>query len=173
MDMTHRDTVVGLFHDRDNARKAVEELRLAGFSDSQIGVAARDKETREQVGEGTGSYAGEGAAAGVAAGAGLGALWGAGILAGLIPGIGPAIAGGTLGVILSSAVAGAAVAGVAGALIGLGVPEEEAHYYEEEFKQGRILVTVKTDSRQDEARTILHRWNAYDIQSRDHVRAGT
>ena len=61
----------------------------------------------------------------------MGALWGLGILAGIVPAIGPAIAGGTLAAILSSAAAGAATAGVAGALIGLGIPEDEAKRGEE------------------------------------------
>jgi len=46
------------------------------------------------------------------------------VLAGAIPVVGPAIVGGTLGTILTNAVAGAAVAGVVGALIGFGIPEE-------------------------------------------------
>jgi uncharacterized protein (TIGR02271 family) len=67
----------------------------------------------------------------------VGALWGLGILAGVLPAIGPAIAGGTLAAILSSAAAGAATAGIAGTLIGLGIPEDEANYYHQEFRAGR------------------------------------
>jgi uncharacterized protein (TIGR02271 family) len=167
---SRRTTVVGVFDDRDQARRAVEDLKRSGFSDDMIGIAARDRETRgdvETARDTTGSQAGKGAATGVGIGAGAGALWGAGILAGVIPGIGPAIAGGALGVLLSSAVAGAAAAGIAGALIGLGIPEDEARYYEDEFKEGRILVTVKADGRYDEARALLRRAGAYDIEDRD------
>ena len=102
--------------------------------------------------------------AGLAAGAGVGALWGLGILAGVIPGIGPAIAGGTLGVLLSSAAAGAATAGLAGALIGLGIPDEDASFYEGEFKAGRSIVTVKSP-RHTEACAILNRFGGYDAQA--------
>lgn len=56
-----------------------------------------------------------------------------------------------------------------GALIGLGVPEEEAHYYESEFNEGRILVTVKAGSRFTEARDVLFRHGAYDVENRSGV----
>jgi hypothetical protein len=72
-----------------------------------------------------------------------------------LPGIGPAIAGGTLGILLSSAAAGAAALGVAGALAGLGLSEEDAGYYENEFKSGRTLVTVKGGAKSAAAQKII------------------
>jgi uncharacterized protein (TIGR02271 family) len=164
-----RSTVIGVFADREHAQAAVNELRRLGFREDQIGVAARDGERMEgtsNVGD-TASKAGTGAATGLAAGAGVGALWGIGIAAGLLPAIGPAIAGGTLATILSSAAAGAAAAGIAGALIGLGIPEDEAEYYEGEFHAGRTIVTVKADSRFDEAHAVLRRHGAHDMSTRD------
>ena len=76
--------------------------------------------------------------------------------------IGPAIAAGTLGVILTNAAGGAAIAGVAGALTGLGLSEEEAHQYEGEVRSGRHLVTVRTEDRFEEARDVLRRFGAID-----------
>src|SRR5262249_57332627 len=111
-------------------------------------------------------YAEEGAATGVVAGLGLGALAGLGVLSGAIPVVGPAIAGGTLGVILSNAAAGAAIAGLTGALIGYGIPEEEAKYYESEFEAGRTIVTVHANGRVDDATAILRRHEAYDMSTR-------
>ncbi|HTH48334.1 MAG TPA: YsnF/AvaK domain-containing protein, partial [Candidatus Limnocylindria bacterium] len=87
--------------------------------------------------------AGEGAAIGAAAGAIGGAAIGAGIMAGIIPVVGPVLALGTLGTILVNAAGGAVIVGVAGALIGWGIPEEDAAYYENEVKAGRYLVTVE------------------------------
>jgi len=52
-------------------------------------------------------------------------------------------AGGTLAAILASAAGGAAAAGIAGALVGLGIPEDEAKHYDSEFQAGRTIVTVK------------------------------
>src|SRR5947208_3239543 len=109
MKKTNRATVVGVFDNPQEAQRAVEELRRAGFSEAQIGVAARDGEAAGTLKKETaGSHAAEGAAAGALAGAGVGGLVGLGILAGVIPVVGPVIAGGTLAVILANAAGGAA-----------------------------------------------------------------
>ena len=150
-------TVVGVFESPQRAQKAVLDLKAAGFTEDQIGVLSRNDEGKV-VGKTTDDRSeATGAAAGAAAGAGLGALWGLGILAGVLPGIGPAIVGGTLGVLLSSAAAGAAAVGIAGALIGLGVPEDEAGFYESEFRSGRTLVTVKAGAKAPSAQQIIER----------------
>jgi uncharacterized protein (TIGR02271 family) len=93
-------------------------------------------------------------------------LWGLGILAGVLPAIGPAIASGTLAALLSSAAVGAAAAGLAGTLVGMGISKEEAEYYESEMKAGRTIVTVRADSRRDEALAIMRRFNGYDMATR-------
>ncbi len=77
----------------------------------------------------------------------------------LIPIFGPAFAGGFL-VTAFSAALGAVAGSFWGAFVGLGAPEEEAHHYEQEFKQGRTILTIKTDDRQQEALGILHRHGA-------------
>ncbi len=151
-----RYTVVGVFEDRQHADQAVADLKKAGFRDDQIGVAMRhDEGTTDAAAGEHDTHAESGAVTGALAGLGLGALAGLGVLSGIIPVIGPAIAGGTLGIILSNAAAGAAVAGLAGALIGLGVPEEEAKYYHDELEAGRTIVTVQADGRADEAMAIM------------------
>ena len=166
--MQDRKTAIAIFNDRAEAQRAIAELKRAGFTDQQIGVTARGDDTDgghaldTEKGE---THAKQGAIAGVSAGAGVGALWGLGILAGVLPAIGPAIAGGTLAAILSSAAAGAATAGLAGALIGLGIPEEEASYYDQEFRAGRVVVTVQADGRYAEAQSILQRNRGYDMRS--------
>jgi hypothetical protein len=163
-----RSTVVAVFEDHSQADRAVGELRSAGFRNDQIGVAGRDpnKGTATEKAKDKGSKAAVGAVTGAAAGAGVGGLVALGILAGVIPGIGPAIAAGTLGVILANAAGGAAIAGLAGALIGLGIPDEEAKHYEAEFKAGRTIVTVQdVGSRYDEAWSILHRNGGYNKQT--------
>jgi uncharacterized protein (TIGR02271 family) len=69
-------------------------------------------------------------------------------------------------VILSSAAAGAAAAGLAGALIGLGMSKEEAEYYEGELKAGRTIVTVTAPDRESEALRILRRHQGYTLADR-------
>jgi len=162
-----RSTVVGVFEDKRHADQAVADLKKAGFGDNQIGVAIRHS---EEFGNTTtaddDTEAGTGAVAGALAGLGLGTLAGLGVLSGMIPVIGPAIAAGTLGVILSNAAAGAGIAGLVGALIGAGIPEHEATYYQGEFEAGRTIVTVQADGRAEEASTILRRHGAYDMSTR-------
>jgi uncharacterized protein (TIGR02271 family) len=159
-------TIVGIFEDRVKADQAVRDLRAAGFSESQIGVVTRHDRDAGDAEHEEDTHADTGALAGALTGAGLGALAGLGILAGIIPVVGPALAGGTLGVILTNAAAGAGIAGITGALIGAGMTEEEASWYEGEVHAGRTMVTVPADGPADEARAILSRHGAYDMQSR-------
>jgi len=161
-----RTTVVGVFRDRDDAEHAIDELHRLGFRDEDIGFAARGDDhsvshtTTDKAGD-----TGSGALSGAIAGAGIGGFIAA-AAAVLIPGFGPVIAGGILATVLGGAAVGAAAGGILGALVGLGVPEEEAHYYESEFNEGRILVTVKAGSRYSEARDVLFRHGAYDVENR-------
>jgi len=169
MTKSKQKVAAGVFETRAEADRAVEELQRAGFRRDQIGVAARNadgsvKDTASH-GDAEMENAGTGLAAGAAAGAGIGGLIGLGVLAGVVPVIGPAIAAGTLGVILSNAAGGAAIAGLTGALIGWGMTKEDAAYYETEMKAGRYLVTVHTDDRFDEAWRILHLHGAYNRQT--------
>jgi len=169
-----RSTVVGVFEDRKHADQAVNDLRDAGFRDDQIGVAMRHGDTGATTTAGDDdSHAGSGAVAGALTGLGLGALAGLGVLSGVIPVIGPAIAGGTLGIILSNAAAGAGIAGLVGALIGAGIPEEEANYYHGEFEAGRTIVTVNAGNRADEATAIMRRHGAYDMSTRGATTGAT
>jgi len=152
---TH-NTVGAVFESREQAHVAVTELRRAGFAEDQMGVFGREPGTEtfenRRVGE---TEAEEGTFAGAAIGAGMGALVGLGVVSGVIPVLGPAIAAGTLGTILSNAAAGATVAGLAGALIGMDIPEQDARFYETEVQAGKTLVTVHTDDRMYEAAQIL------------------
>lgn len=169
MKAEQRSTVVGVFEDKRHADKAVEELRKAGFREDQIGVAMRhDDAAGDATGTGTEheTESSTGAVTGAVTGLGLGALVGLGVLTGFIPIVGPAIAAGTLGVILSNAAIGAGVAGLVGALVGAGIPEHEAKYYQGEFESGRTIVTVNANGRSDEVTAILRRNGAYDMSNR-------
>ena len=119
-----KSTVVGVFEDRQQADRAIDELRRAGFRDDQIGVAMRDDEGEFDVEDSADSTdesrAGTGCLTGALAGLGFGALAGLGVLSGVIPIVGPAIAAGTLGIILSNAAAGAGIGGLVGVLVGAG-----------------------------------------------------
>jgi hypothetical protein len=156
------NAVVGVFYTRSEAEQAIRELRIAGFSEDRIGMVARDSAGHAVSDRDGSTLAGEGAAAGAVVGAGAGALVGLGILSGTIPVIGPVLALGALGTILLNAAGGAAILGLVGALVGLGIPEDDAQYYETEVHGGRFLVTVETDTRQQEAWDVLHRAGGYN-----------
>ncbi len=170
-----RSAVVGVFNTREQGHQAVEELRRAGFSDHHITMVMHHNEDAKveitdmdaakaaQVsGE---SKAGEGALAGaIAGGIGGGAL---ALAIGLIPGIGPVLSFGTLAasVFGIGAAIGATGGGIVGALIGLDFPEEDARFYEQELKAGRVLVGVHAGDRADEAQAILDRTGGYHAQT--------
>jgi uncharacterized protein (TIGR02271 family) len=163
----NRSTVVGVFHDRDEARDAIEALKDAGFAAQDISILSPDKQATADIAEETGTHAGSGAATGAVAGGILGGVggWLVGIGALAIPGVGPFIAAGAFAAALGGAAIGAGVGAIAGALVGMGIPEEEAKYYEGEVKSGRTLVTVRADGRSAEATQLLRLHGAYDMQS--------
>jgi len=161
MSMMNRSTVVGVFADRLQAERAIQALERVGFTDQQIGFIRRGEQPAGEAKADTGTKV----AAGVGSGGVIGGLLGAGAAL-LIPGFGPAIAGGILAATLGGAMIGAAAGGIIGALTNMGVPEEEARYYQSEVEAGRMLVTVKTDQRQQEAMNILRQYGAYDATTR-------
>ena len=167
---TSSGTVVGMFHDRRNAEAAISDLERAGFRDDQIGFAARGDgaagaavRTGDNVTTDTGP--GSGALSGAMTGGVVGGILGA--LASLaIPGVGPVVAAGILGPILGGAAAGAGMGAVGGGLVGglvtTGVSEDDARYYDEQFRGGRSIVTVKAGDRAAEARAIIQRHDGHD-----------
>jgi hypothetical protein len=169
-DLSGRSVIAGLFTDRDDAVKAIDDLKAAGFLPEDVGVAMRDRTAQGELMEDTGTKAAAGAATGALGGGALGGL--VGFLVGLgalaIPGNGPVVAGGALasafglagGTAVAGAGIGAAAGGIVGALVGMGIPEEEAEYFERGFREGGVLVTVNSRDRAQEALTIMERHGA-------------
>ena len=147
--MAKNIAVYGIYRTRTMVERAVEELKDAGFRNTDISVLfpegggtkefAIEKETKAPEGAATG--AGTGAVVGGA----LGWLMGIGLLA--IPGLGPFIAAGPIMAALAGVGAGGLAGGIAGALIGMGIPEYEANRYEGRIKEGGILLSVHADDR--------------------------
>jgi hypothetical protein len=174
MNDTRSTAVIGVFTDHAQAQRAYEELKRAGFADAEIGYVARNGAAGLNE-SGTLAHAEEGVAAGAIGGGVLGTVWGLAVTSGLLPGIGPIIAAGALAAVLASAAAGAAVGSLAGLLVGLGVPEEEAGYYERQLQEGRTLITVQAGERNGEALAILRRCadSARDLRTGRDALAGT
>jgi len=65
------------------------------------------------------------------------------------------------------AAVGAAVGGVAGALMGMGVPEYEARRYEGKLQEGNILISVHTENgkAKDLVKELFKDASAEDISS--------
>jgi hypothetical protein len=153
----------------DQAEKIVTQLKEAGFSYNDISVLFPDKAGTRHFAHEQHTKAPEGAATGAGTGGivggALGWLAGIGVLA--IPGLGPFIAAGPIMAALSGAAVLAAVGGITGALIGMGIPEYEAKRYEGRIKEGNILISVHTDDRQEarRAREIFEQAGAEDIAS--------
>jgi uncharacterized protein (TIGR02271 family) len=173
MTITPRSVAVGVFRDSEDARAAIGALKDAGFRGDDISLLMPDRGQARDMAAETGTRAGEGAATGLVAGGILGGLGGflVGIGALAIPGVGPFIAAGAFATALGGAAVGAGVGAIAGALIGMGIPKEEAEYYEGEVRGGRTLLAVRAGAQIDEADRILHEIGAYDVEHRDRAPA--
>lgn len=133
-----------------------EEAMPADASQTQENGTAPAGISRQREDEATGAVTGGivGGVIGVAAGL-------------LLPFIGPAIAGGAVIAALGGAALGAVAGSFLGVFVSMGVPEEQARQYEQEFKAGRTIVTVKTDDRQQDALDILNRNGAIYANAHD------
>ncbi len=58
-------------------------------------------------------------------------------------------------------------------LTDLGVPQDYASYYDQQYKDGRTVVSVRPDGRDDEAHDILHRYNGYDYEHQTGYTTGS
>ena len=157
MSTVHHTVAVGIFDKVRMAQQAVEELREAGFMEHEIGLIARKVEVTQIPAEPSQheQRTAEGALGGILTGAGLGGLWAIGIEVELLPALGELVLGGLFSGLLAGAVVGGAAGGIIGALIAAGLPRNRAKELEEHVQAGRVIITVRTDDRYDEALAIL------------------
>ena len=158
--------VTGLFKDKESAENAYRLASQSGYSDSDINVIMSEETREKYYGKNAtletevGSKLAEGAAIGGTVGGTIGAI-AAGVAAIgtalVLPGLGIWVAGP-----LAAAVAGAGAGGVAGglvgALVGWGIPEDTLKQYEENVKQGDILIGINPKSIEDRQR-FENNWN--------------
>ncbi len=161
------NAVFGIFNDRASLERAVDELKLNGFRNSDISVLMQDKSQTSDFAHEKNTKAPEGAATGastgILGGGILGWLAGAGALA--IPGIGPFVAAGPIMGAIAGAGIGGTVGGITGGLLGLGIPEYEAKRYEGFVKNGGMLISVHVDDREwsSKAKDLLENCGARDV----------
>lgn len=165
--------VIGVFDNSSQAHAAVEQMINAGIDRDQISLVRRDADHDQIQDDATKPAGGAGKGAGI--GAALGGVGGmiAGIAGLAIPGIGPILAAGpiaaAIGGALGGAGLGAAAGGLIGALTGMGVPEDEAKHYEDQIRQGKVLVTVRADNDAEADRAS----NMMDVQGAVDVEGGS
>lgn len=169
-------SVICLSSSAEHANQIVEELKMSGFTDDDISVLFPDTRSSRDFVHHISTKAPEGTVAGAGTGGMLGGA--VGLLAGIgmlvVPGVGPFVAAGPIMAALGGLAIGATVGGIAGALIGLGVPEVEARRYEHKVKDGNILLSVHTEYSDDikRAKSIFQRRGANDIATAQETRGG-
>lgn len=105
---------------------------------------------------------------GAIAGSIVGGALGGAAAALVIPVLGPALAGGIL-IAAFTAALGVVAGGALGAFVAMGIPEEQARYYEQELAAGRTIVTVKSVERRQNALDILSRSGASYANAHDSL----
>lgn len=173
-DKTQQQRAVGTFPTREDAENALMELRDCGFNMDRISAIAQnlpDPQTLADVevkssSERVKDSAETGAVMGATTGGMLGLIGSLSVLA--IPGIGLAT---EVAILLGNALLGsgfgAAGGSLVGAMLGWGIPEEQAKYYDELLSQGNYVVLVEgTEAEIKRAEAILLdrqilNWNVY------------
>lgn len=179
MAIKHDYRAVGVFSNRLATESALLEIKQSGYIMDNISVVGRNADTEDQVAgvevhKSIDNKADEGAVTGAVTGGALGGL--TGLLVGLgtlaIPGVGPVLLAGAAATTLATTLAGTAIgaggASLLGALIGLGIPNNDAQIYSDLLAQGYYLVVVDgTEHQVRNAGEILTRkgisqWQVYD-----------
>ncbi|WP_417451104.1 hypothetical protein [Kordiimonas sp.] len=159
-------TVSATFKTAVAVRQAILELEAAGFTEKQLSIVAADNSIGQSFNVERESKAAEGGAIGGVTGGVIGAI-AAGLAAVgsvVIPGVNLVVYG-TLVAAAAGAGVGAAAGGLAGSLIGLGIPEFVAKRYEDEIKDGAILVVVEAEDSDEakKAKDIFERGDAHNV----------
>ncbi len=171
------EAVTGVFRSRDDAQKAVDQLRSLGIPENRIGVLSPGS-APEQIETGVpvtdtedpGMGKAMGAAVGGAMGAASGATLGLAAASLAIPGIGPVIAFGMVGAALLGVVgaaAGSAVGDTVEEELGEGIPHEDVYLYEDVLRQGNSIVIAYPDDgeQSDRAKEVINNAGAEDIDT--------
>jgi len=149
-------TMTGTFRDRKSAEAAYNSMSSRGYEKDDVNLLMSDETRKSYFGDDSpetdlGDKAMEGAGVGSAIGGTAGAVIGAIAAIGTsvaLPGLGLIIAG-PIAAALAGAGAGGLTGGLVGALVGSGIPEEHAAEYEQDVKNGGIVMGVKPRNEED------------------------
>ena len=169
--------ITGVFKSRDDAERAVNELRSLGIPEKRIGIVAPGSAPeRLEAGvpvtdtESPGMGRAMGAAVGGAMGAAGGATAGLAVASLIVPGIGPVIAFGMVGAALLGVVGAAAGSAVGDTIeegLGEGIPHEDVYLYEDSLRHGHSIVIAYADEGEqaDRAAEAMNNAGAEDLDT--------
>lgn len=161
------DQISGIFKSYKDFSELIEALNLRGYQEEDISVLMSEHTHRQYFTPQENTKAPEGGVLGTLSGGILGAVIGGLSLIGnvIIPGSGLLVAGPLVGALTAGAV-GAAAGGLIGALVGAGIPEHEAKFFENALKQeGQILVVVHVlKDHIKEVKAVFERHNAQQLK---------
>ena len=164
-------TVIGLFDDMAQAKKAALDLEAAGVAHNDVSIVANNEGGRYAPVSGDPTPTASGHAIGQDAlvGAEIGGV--AGLLMAVtgfaIPGFGWIAGAGWLMATILGAGTGALIGGLVGALTSVGVPAEDAAHYNEGVRRGGTLLAVKSqDAMATQVAQILSNNGAVNIDER-------
>lgn len=157
----------GIYPDREHIEEAVENLKSAGFRNTDLSVLAPENAGTKDLAHVKHSKASEGAALGTLVGLGAGGTlgWFAGAGAIPVPALATLVACGPIVAAFAGAGAVGALGFLSGAIAGLGVPEYEARRYRGRVHRAGILLSVHCDSAEwaKRARRVLRDTGAIDV----------
>lgn len=159
------DMSIGVFEERQQAERAVEELHRQGYDEQKVGFACPGEEGDPEIVSEPGQTPkpGKHAEAGITGGGLLGGALGA-VASGVIPGVGPIVAVGALTGVLGGAAIGGASGGFAAVMKEMGVEEQVAQTCEDELRSGRAIVTVQREEADTKPRSILQQHGAREVK---------
>ncbi len=158
--------VTATFKTRNAAQSYLNDIEALGVTSDQISTVTTDETRGNSFNIDESSKAPEGAATGASLGGLVGVVLGALATAGtlVIPGLNIVVGGALVGA-LAGLGTGAMAGGLLGGLVGAGIPEHEATIYENEIKNGAVLIAVaaKDSDQAEQLRDLLKRNDAYNI----------
>lgn len=173
--MSKNISVFGLYTTEANVAECVDQLRLAGFRNTDISALFSENSGNKDLAHEKNTKAPEGAMTGVGSGAILGGAFGwlAGIGLLAMPGLGLFVAAGPIMGLLSGVGVGATIGALTGALIGSGIPEYEAKRYKGRVRKAGILLSVHCDDAdlENRAQRILKNTGAQGVSASSEAKA--
>lgn len=156
------EQISGVFESYTDFANLIEALNTRGFREDDLSVLMSENTHKQYFAPQENTKAPEGATFGSLSGGIIGAIIGGLTLVGniILPGSGLLVAGPLVGALTAGAI-GAATGGIIGALIGAGIPEHEAKFFEDALKEeGRILVVAHVPHAEvKEVKAVFERCN--------------